>query len=234
MSKTLQTVLNIKRDSEGLYSLTDIFKQAQKKGMAEGKQSPAQWSRFEGKAILEHAHSLNECKSHIIKTARGKGGGTLAIPEIALAYAKYLSPELHMLVNQTFLRAQSGDVTLADEIVDRATPNDVQLHMVRTAGKVTRNEFTSTLRDHGVYDWGFGTCTNAIYIPILGGDAKELRKSRNLPTKANVRAAMTAQEIIMTAHAEMIAARDIINVKALGNNDCVEVCSRAARRVAAL
>jgi KilA-N domain len=74
-----------------------------------------------GKELVDFATlSLNVTKHHIIKTARGKGGGTYAHKNVALAYAKYLSPELHMQVNDVYLRAASGDVTLAEQIFDKA------------------------------------------------------------------------------------------------------------------
>lgn len=185
MSKALQAVLNIKADKDGLYSLNDIYQQAVDRGLADGKQSPYEWQRREGKNIIDYAKSVNAANCRIIKAARGKGGGTRAIPEICLAYSKYLSPALHMEVNQTFLRAKAGDVTLADEIVDRATP-------------------------------------------------EELRKIKNLPAKANVREYMTVEELIQTAHAEMIAVRNMDATKARGTNECAAVCEAAARKVAAI
>ena len=41
-------------------------------------------------------------KQGIIAITKGRYGGTFAHPQIALAYAKYLSPKLHIFVNQVF------------------------------------------------------------------------------------------------------------------------------------
>lgn len=244
MSKTLQTVLNIKRDDEGLFSLTDIFKQAQAKGMADGKQSPSEWSRFEGKAIIFHASqnhntsdcriSDNTCKSRIIKSTRGKGGGTLAIPEIALAYAKYLSPELHMLVNQTFLRAQTGDVTLAAEIADRSTPEGKAWLATRTLATLTRNDFTSALCEHKVTGKGYADATNAIYSTLLGGSRKELCAIKGYPLTTNLRNTMSTEELCRTQLAEIISIKNINAMNATGNKECTTVCQMSARKVAAV
>lgn len=254
MSKHVLQVGNvsIKMDKDEMVSLSDLFAAAKATGMASGKLEPRQWampprekkSGTSGKVsisggpgwqFIEFASKmLNRDAATVYKTVRGKQGGTYGDIQIALSYAKYLSPSLHYAVNETYLRAKSGDVTLADEIVDKAKPEDVQKHLIRTASKVTRNEFTSTLGRHGVRNAGYGQCTNAIYRPLLGGDATAVREQRNLPAKANVRESMSAQEIILTAHAEMFAARDIVATRANGNDDCINVCERAARRVASI
>ena len=234
MSKTLQTVLNIKQDKDGLYSLNDIFQQAVDRGIADGKVDPRTWVNRDGKQLIAYAKNHNATNRHIIKASRGKGGGTSAVPEICLAYAEYLSPKLHMEVNQTFLRAQSGDVTLADEIVDRAKPEDQIKHLMRTAGVVQRKMFTGALVKHEVDGKGIGVCTNSIYTGLFDNCASELRKLKNLPEKANVREHMTVQEIIQTAHAEMIAVRNLEATRARGTRECSAVCEQAARKVASI
>ena len=47
---------------------------------------------------------LNVGKSHIIKTKRGKGGGTYGVKQVALEYAQYLDPDLAVLVNEVFFQ----------------------------------------------------------------------------------------------------------------------------------
>lgn len=47
------------------------------------------------------------------------GVGTFAHWQIALAYAKWLSPELHMQVNEVFMRYKNGDATLAEEVIEK-------------------------------------------------------------------------------------------------------------------
>lgn len=237
MSKHVLQVgsVGIKTNSDGMVPLTDIYQAAVSAGMAEGKVNPKDWQRREGKELVEFASSsLNGTDRPIIKSARGKGGGTYGEANIALAYAKYLSPELHYQVNETYLRAKSGDVTLADEIVDKAKPEDQVLHLMRTAGKVQRKQFTGSLVKHEVDGKGIGVCTNAIYTGAFNACASELRKIKNLPEKANVREHMTVQEIIQTAHAEMIAVRNMDATRARGTRECARVCEDAARKVASI
>ncbi|MEN6621109.1 MAG: KilA-N domain-containing protein [Smithella sp.] len=226
----------IKTNENDMVSLTDIWKAAQVDGKAIGKMEPKQWSRRDigSEAIVSVAKSLNVPVSHLYNVTRGKQGGTYAHILIATAYASYLHPDLATEINNTYLRAVSGDVTLADEIVDRATPEDQVKHLMRTAGVVQRKQFTTALANHEVNGKGFGICTNSIYTGLFDACAAELRKAKNLPEKSNVREHMSLQEIIQTAHAEMIAVRNMDATKARGTNECALVCEQAARKVASI
>ena len=55
----------------------------------------------------------------MIKVTLGRNGGTFAHWQIALAYAKFLSPKLHMAVNDIYMRYKMADPSLAVEVVDR-------------------------------------------------------------------------------------------------------------------
>jgi len=54
---------------------------------------------------------------HLGNQARTQQRRNFAHWQIALAYAKYLSPELHMAVNETYMRYKTGDHTLALEVI---------------------------------------------------------------------------------------------------------------------
>jgi hypothetical protein len=240
----------IRTDDDGRVSLNDIHAAALVEGMAAGKYDPRQWSRkpfarksgTSGKTsesggpgwdfIETVAGTLNVRSEHIMKTKRGKGGGTFAHWQIALAYAKYLSPALHMQVNEVYARYKSGDVTLADEIADRATPEQQEWLAKRTAGKAARNQLTSTLAAHGVYGKGFADCTNAIYKPILGGKKSEICAQRGLPANTNVRDVMDLEQLTRTALAEIVAKKRIARNNARGNATCAHECHIAATAVA--
>ena len=130
----------VRVDADNLVCITDIYKIAVERGLDGGKREPNQYFRKtnvrksgtsgnvsdfagEGWEFVEFiAKNLNLHAAHIYKTTRGKHGGTFAHWQIALAYAKYLSHELHMRVNETYMRAQSGDVTLAAEIAENKYP----------------------------------------------------------------------------------------------------------------
>ena len=107
----------LRRNNEGLISLTDIFKAS---GETNQNRDPRQWSRKEGASFIHFVvDNLNVPEKHIYKTTRGKGGGTYAHWQIALAYAKYLSHDLHMHVNEAYMRFKTNDIRMADEIADK-------------------------------------------------------------------------------------------------------------------
>jgi hypothetical protein len=62
--------------------------------------------------------------------------GTFGHWQIALAYAKYLSTDLEMHMNEVYMRYQAGDVTLADQIADKAGPEAQEWLLKRIAKKV--------------------------------------------------------------------------------------------------
>lgn len=94
---------NILVDDEGLVSLNDVYRIAIERGLDGGKLEPSQYFRKtnvrksgtsgkvsdaagEGWNFVDNAIS----NGGIFKTKRGKGGGTYASKDIALAYALYL------------------------------------------------------------------------------------------------------------------------------------------------
>lgn len=225
----------IRTNEAGLVSLTDIYAAAEREGVSDGKQSPYEWSRRDGTNFIAFvAENLNTAQRRIYQSKRGKGGGTFAHWQIALAYAKYLSPALHMQVNEVYARVKSGDVALAEEIADRASPEDQERHAKRMAGKVARNRLTATLACHGVSGKGFADCTNAIYKPIIGGKKSEICAARNLPAKTNIRDVMDLEQLTRTALAEIVAKKRIERFNVRGNAPCAYECHQAATHVASI
>lgn len=158
-------------------------------------QSPYEWSRLPSTrqlidSLIEKLHTE---KSRIYKVSKARvdrGGGTWGHKLLAVEYSGYLSPELKLKVNDTFLRAQTGDLLLAEEIVGRsALPETAEDRRIATRmqGKLARNLLTATLKDHGVVGVGFARCTNATYQPLLGGTAKELKAQRGLAVSDSLR-----------------------------------------------
>ena len=226
----------IRTNEAKLVSLTDIFTAAERDGFSDGKRKPGDWAREAGADFIDFvADNLNTRKTGIYQTKRGKhGGGTFAHWQIALAYAKYLSPELHMQVNEVYARYKSGDVTLADEIADKATPQQQDWLAKRVAGKAARGQLTSPLQAHGVVGKGFADCTNAIYRPILGGKKSEICAQRGLRKSTNLRDVMDLEQLTRTSLAEIVARKAIERANVRGNERCTYECSRAAERVAAI
>ena len=226
---------NISVDEEGLVSLTDVYRIAIERGLDGGKRNPSDWSLEAGSSFIDSlAENLNTRKTGIYKTKRGKGGGTYAHWQIALAYAKYLSHELHMLVNETYMRAQSGDVTLAAEIAEKQQdPKKTAWLAQRVKSIHARNVLTDVLSRHGVKKGiEIAQCTNTVYRHLFHKTAKEMRIARKLPEKANVRESMSRLELAATEFAELLASERIEREQANGLKQCDSHCGHAARIVA--
>jgi hypothetical protein len=63
---------------------------------------------------------------------------TFAHWQLALAYAKYLSVDLEMHISEVYMRYQAGDVTLADQIADKASPEAQEWLLKRISQKIKR------------------------------------------------------------------------------------------------
>ncbi len=105
-------------NGEGLISLTDLWKAAG----GEERNKPVHWLKAEpNQKFIKHLAEVSQSNpAYFVQTRRGgTNPGTFAHWQIALAYAKYLSPELHMAVNEVFMRYKAGDPKLAEEVIDR-------------------------------------------------------------------------------------------------------------------
>lgn len=108
MGSTQLTSLNyngaIIRDRGEMLSLTDMWKSA---GEPENK-NPAQWTRSAAaEEFIDHV-ALIVGNSHNNLIDARKRAGTWAHWQIALAYAKYLSPEFHMWCNEVVRERMEG------------------------------------------------------------------------------------------------------------------------------
>lgn len=133
---------------------------------------------------------------------------------------------------KVFIAFLDASPELAESIIDRATPESLKRIETRLQGKKIRVSFTAILQDRGVTEgWQFGACTNAIYRPILGGDAKQLKEERGLAKKENVRDHLSGVELAAVMLAENLALETIKNENATGFNQCHKASAKAGDRV---
>ncbi len=226
-------ITNHVRQENGLVSLTDLWKQA---GSPKNKR-PIDWQKMDStKELTSVLESVMQSGfKPLWKSNRGGvNPGTFAHKSLSLSYAKYLDPKLHALVNEVFFERVEEEKN-PDLIVDRAiktytkkgyTPEWISK---RITGKAARNEFTSTLKRHGVSGDGYQRCTNAMYIELYGKDASGVREKKGIPQKSNIRENMSALELQAIQFAEMLAKEDIENNRRYGNEECALVSNQAAR-----
>lgn len=99
-----------------MLSLTDMWKAA---GSPENRE-PFNWERKEGAAFIDAvALTLNLPVRQVLSKKAGRGGGTWAQWQVAMAYAKYLDHDFHMWCNEVVRARMQGTspqgVALADE-----------------------------------------------------------------------------------------------------------------------
>ncbi|WP_320203029.1 KilA-N domain-containing protein [Agrobacterium rosae] len=224
----------VEEDDHGHWNLNDIWL------IAKGKtsQEPKHWRDIGSVKKLTKelqkkvtAGYLKENKPNIpviyAKTGRGNAG-TFAHPILAAAYAGYLSPKLEIETREVWLRFRSGDVSLADEILQRASPEDNQWAGVRALSRAKRNEFTSVLQAHGVVGAGYGQVTNAVYSGLFGADTQMLKAEKGVLTKSgSLRDAMDTDELVSVMFAESLSRKKIVEGELEGNVQCLSATKRS-------
>jgi hypothetical protein len=102
----------------------------------------------------------------------------------------------------------------------------------REQSVTVRKDFTSTLKAHGVAGTGYGMVTNAIYMPILGGGAQQLRERMGLTKSANLRDNLPRKELLMVSLSEIVSQERIEEQNCQGNRPCQHAASTAAIAIA--
>lgn len=221
-------------DAEGRVSLTDLWKS----GGAHHKKDPGSWRRNKSnKGFIAHiSNTPNLGGLEVLATKSGKGGGTYAHRQIALSYAKSLSHKLHAFVNEVFFDRVKEEAN-PELIVERAIKNfrrkglsDAQIS-ARIQGVQARNKLTEICGQRGVRDVGFRDITNAIYVPLMGGTAVQVRKALGLPDKSNLRDNMSVIELRTVELAELVSAENIEQKRVFGTRACVDECYKAATEI---
>ena len=230
----------LKRDDAGRLSLTDLWKAAG----SDAQQAPAKWQETEAaRAFIKAAgRILNIAKNDIIAASRGRNGGTYGHLQVALEYAQYLSADLAVAVNATFIE-RAEEERNPDKALDRTvaiyerrgfTPEKIA---ERLSGKAARLIFTSTLARHGVGGFrgtGYALCTREVYKPLFGGDGSSaaVLAKLNAPANAKPRDYMSSMMLAAVRFTELAAAEAIESNGLRGNDKCAAACAAAGQQVA--
>lgn len=224
-------------DSDGMGRLNGLWEFA---GNPENKEP---WRWLETEQANKHMQStckiLNLAKNEVIKSKRGKGGGTRGHQQIVLEYAKYLDSDLAVLVNQVFferVEEEKNPDLIGERYIDayRKRGKTDKWIKARLDGKIKRKEFTSCLAKHGVESpEGFRKCTNAIYEPLYGaGGTSIIRKKKNLPDTAKIRDNMSELELSAVDFSETLARHNIEAKQIQGTDKCELECNNSSKIVA--
>lgn len=130
----------------------------------------------------------------------------------------------------TFLEEPAKIVAAAAE---RLTPEESGWLEARLNAVRTRFSFTDTLKEHGVSNVGYARCTNAVYGPVFGADARTLKEAiaedTGLPlSRINPRDHMDIRELNDLEFAERVAAGQLKRSNAQGNTQSEYVVRTSA------
>lgn len=229
----------ISHNGKDMISLTDMWKAA---GSPKVK-APKFWLGQDATQMFLEALSVaNRSNPDLLlkkkKGGRGIGGNTEAHWQIALAYAKYLSPQFHIQCNE-WIRERMEEDRNPELAIKRGRERAVASWKrkgwtdkeitERLKGIDLRNMFTSVLGSHDVKQKGFGDCTNAIYKYLFGGPAKLVREKLGLPEKSNPRDHMSFEQLHAVNIAEGLASNKIEEEHIYGNEKCQEACEIASK-----
>lgn len=222
-------------NSGELVSLTDLWKEV---GSVSAK-APKHWLTNETTVDFIDTMSsiLKGKKSDLIKIKNGKGGGTWAHKNIALAYAKWVDPKLHILVNEVFFERieEEKNPELAIDRVVRTYEKqgkDKTWIASRVDGRIKRNFFTAKLAEHGVTGDGYKNCTNAVYNGLFGGTATVVREKKGLTAKDNIRDNLSIVELAAISLSEALSMERIEKENVFGNAKCEVITTISTKSVA--
>lgn len=224
----------IRVDKHGLVCLNDIWRAA---GFSKNLK-PGDWMRLGTvhrliEAVLKRitGRSSNWTKKEIKSasyTKVGQNGGTFADVRLALAYAEYLNPKLAVEVREVYLRFKTGDATLADDVLQRASAEANEWAARRAMSRVIRNTYTEALSYHGVsLPIDFANCTNETYLGLFGKTAKQLKKQNGI--SGNLRDHMDIRELAYVMAAEALSSERIEDQQCNGPHECRHATKRSAR-----
>ena len=195
-----------------------------------GQRNPRQvWTRL----LEQYGQKLSHGCDHF----QFPGQGQKPTPVIATKQAAYellgllpgeVGDRYRKEAAELFVRFLEDPEGLANELIDRLTPEQLAVLRERLEGKDARTDFADVLKDHGVTGLGYARCTNAIYIPVLGATAKKLKeeiaKRTGLPLKGiKTRDHFTLKQLHDVKTAEQIAAGQLRLSDAQGNEEVEHV-----------
>lgn len=230
----------IRTNEGGLVSLNDLWTAAG----SPANRDPRHWLFLpESKRFVAFlCRRDNVRKSDILKTVRGRNGGSWGHWKIALDYAAYLSQPLKDHIYEVFRERyeEDADPELGFQRWQERTETKYQKEgqtkewiATRIRAIVVRKIETDTLKAHGVTEGKeYGIVTNAAYEEFLGHSAKALKRQRGLPDRANLRDHLQVEELLGLTLIEWLAREKIEREGRMGVHACAAACRDSARHVA--
>jgi hypothetical protein len=232
--------IEIKADANGHFGLTKIW-QASK---TPASKRPAQYLRTDSanEFIESRAEILSVQKCTLTSTKKGKHGGVWADIQVALAYAQWIDPVFHQVVNEAYLtwHEEERDTDLkVSRAVSTYKKRGLSDEAVaeRLAGMFPRKTLCDALQEQGctkggdVWTGPYHVITNLCYETVTGLKTAQSIKARRSATKGqSARDCLTPRELGKVAFLESEIAYEIRERNAQGNDECIAaawvVCKR--------
>lgn len=219
---------DIRITAEGQPSVFDMIK------VLGGQKNPHQvWERL----IASHPEVVPKCEN-LKFPGRGQRVTPVAKTKEDAYYILGLLPgaagrQYREQAARLFSQFLDDPASVAAAAVERMSSEQREWLEARLNGTRTRAVFTDVLQAHGVEAFGYASCTNAIYLPILGASAKQLKQSiaveKQLPVaRVNPRDHFSLQELGDVETAERVAAGQLRRRDARGNAAVEQVVRRSA------
>lgn len=226
----------VDEDEFGRWNLNDIWSLAK----APVSKLPKHWrSSASAKRLIPELQKkvtnsylkANRPNIPVIYAKPGRGNdGTYAHPILAAAYAGYLSPKLEIETREIWLRYRAGDAALADEILQRASPEANEWAGKRAMGRAVRGLYTAELDKRGVVESvHYAICTNETYLGLFNKTAARLKSERQVT--GTPRDAMSISEIAFVAASEALSVERMEYEDAEGFDQCRTATAKAASAI---
>lgn len=224
-----------------MVNMTNLWKASGGKGSQEVKHWVALPSTVKFMGTV--ASKLNVGKSDLLQSTRGRNGGTFAHWQIALAYAKYLSPELHMHVNEVF-KERLEETANPELSISRGRQRAVDAWKKQGRTDAWIEQRISSIEGTKVLNTvltGRGTgwqlyrgVADELNKGIVGMTSKKFREVKGIPKSKGVREGMTDEENAALSFASLATARKLREQNISGNHLCNVVAKDVALKVSAI
>lgn len=248
MSRLSVLGYSVRLNENDLVSLTDLWK-------ANGgnyNQRPAHWFEQDNaqEFIQAVASKLNVRQTDLYETRRGRGvGGTYAHWQIALAYAKYLSPELHIAVNEVFKQYVEANPALALSVLERTTdqtaveqialksidktenPEALKRQANRATAKLTNKALNAEIDACGGTQKTYAVTADKNNVAVTGMRAKQIKEYFGV---AQTREAFNADDLAHMAFLESLERSSLVKKRPQGHAAIISEISACVEDVAKL
>jgi len=234
-----ELALRFSGENNEMVNLTDMWK---KSGLGQDY-GPRQWRRKEGHDFINHVSEIkNVPVSHVFETRRGRGGGSWAHWQIGLAYAKYLSPEMHMKVNELVKQYVTADPELTKDLIDRTEDTEaLQEFKDRSEERINAIETAKSLQQAigqhvSISRFGYPICKvhDRLNKLATGQDTKTVRASRGLKKGDLTRDSYSDEELSQIAFAQNITSKALDKFQPKRGKDVVALADTIAEDCEAL